>query len=147
MRRVIIVAVAGLALLAFGFMIFMTGNNKEPTTNKKEVSVELSGTSDSTELDPSDNEAARVAITDMIKANEPDSGSAYVVVVRKNSISRSTTSAGLPKLRYLVDIPQLQRTFVVEREGDETSDFASLYVLCPEANDLRYQAKKCVNQE
>jgi hypothetical protein len=146
MRRVFLVILIVLAIFGFGAALLMTSGDSsddDSALQNTETTVELSGTSNATQLDPSDNAAAQDAIKDMVIVNEPNNTTSYVAVVRKDSISNSTTSYGAPKLRYIVDLPELQRTFVVEREGDASSDFASLYVLCPGVNELRYPAKSC----
>lgn len=149
MKRLIAVFIAVL-IMGFGATLIMSRSDSsdiKSTNQNAETGVELTGASNATQLDPSDNTAAQDAINDMVIANEPGNNTAYVAVVRKDSIVNSSTSYGAPKLRYIVDLPELKRTFVVEREGDADSDFASLYVTCPGAAELRYAAKKCKQVE
>lgn len=150
MKRLIIIAglVIVLAIAVFSVTSQVGQQDTEnESTQQSSPTVELQGTNNATQLDPTDNEIAQEAIQDMVKHNEPDSTQQFTAVVRQDSIVRSTTSYGEPKLQYLVDIPELQRTFIVEREGDDSSSFASIYVRCPSDTDLRYPAKTCTEIE
>lgn len=150
MKRKIAIAVITITIIVAGFLFAIRVNQNDSesdTSQQQHSSIDLQGTSDATQLDPTDNEIAKEAIEDMVRHNEPDNNRVFTAVVRKDSITRSTTSYGAPKLRYIVDIPELQRTFVVEREGDDSSTFASIYVRCPNDSDLRYPAKTCAEIE
>lgn len=150
-RRAVIIGILLLLVLGIvvGIFALTKKGNDQQTDNQAAptASVQLQGANNDTEIDPSDNAASQKAIQARIHTLEPDSEETFIAVVRKGSIVRSTTSYGAPKVRYLVDIPQLQRTLVVEREGDEAGGFASIYILCPTTSELRYAAKPCSDSE
>jgi hypothetical protein len=145
-RKLIIVVVVAIGLLLVG--IGLASRQTEPkideeTGQLQKPVVEVSGASDKTRLDITDDEVVQKAIGDMVYANEDKTTRDFTAEVRQDSIQRGTTSYGTPKVQYLVDIPKLKRTFVVQREGDASSEFASIYVTCPTEADLKYPAKKC----
>jgi hypothetical protein len=133
----------GLLICGIVVAVYLTNKDRNIDEQLPQPSITLEGSSEASRLDPSDDKVTQSAIENMIKLNDPDSNDAFTAVVREGSIVRTMTTYGAPKIRYLVDVPELQRTFAVEREGDSNSEFSSLYVRCPQPVDLKYTPKEC----
>lgn len=84
----------------------------------------------------------KAAIEARIQANVTDAMGDYEINYREGSLKESFID-GYPIRRALFDIPKLERTFAVQTEGDETTDFSDVRVLCPQPNEMVYQPQKC----
>lgn len=72
----------------------------------------------------------------------------YEGEIRQNSVvSKDTTNQDATTLSFLIDIPELKRTFKVQIEQGENEEYTTLYVVCPEPSEFKYPAVDCKDIE
>lgn len=79
--------------------------------------------------------------------NEGKQADYYRANIRQDSFKTHTTSGGTPVTEFLVDISDVERTFKVSIEGDNNTDYRTVYITCPLVSELVYGAKPCKGDE
>lgn len=156
-KRVIVIylVLIGLGMLFLLIRVVGGSNTSESQTTRTTVGDNTKETATSVSLTNSQNlprsistDTATKVKSQLYTAVRRNTGSAkpsFSGIIRANSISEETPSNGGHVTTFLVDFPETKQTYRVRINGDESSEFHGIYVLCPSARDLKYGAFTCTD--
>lgn len=146
MRKKIILLGIGL-LLIIAVIIFVT-NNQPSDIDPEEQPEDMSYTSITTDisgikevlpfLGDIKEETIQDSLKGIIRMNVVDPKESYKANYRNASYTSTIVGEGYSK-RFIVDIPELERSFVVQIDNTGPGGSTTLYSLCPQANELLYK--------
>lgn len=144
MKRIIFILIGALVLVG-GAVVATLLVKEKPKENQTVQEVNVSGAERIAEyFKLASVETLNRAVAAQIEKDDASSAeNSYEIAYREGSYTKTTTADGYPIARVVIDIPKLQRTYIVVSEGDSTTEYADLRVLCPAATDLIYKAQTC----
>lgn len=90
-----------------------------------------------------DEAAVQASLKGIIRQNVENPKESYTTNVREGSFTSTIKPSGAPLKRFVVDIPELERSFVIEVTGSDQYGSTTLYALCPTPSDLVYKQQEC----
>jgi hypothetical protein len=150
-KRLLIAAFVSAAVIGFIISIVVVLLPDSPQDTPKvdnfvEPNTLLEGVNSiASELEPTDVQDSQKAIEGIVRQNVPNVDKTYKANYRQGSLRVTVTAQGVPLKRFLVDIPELERTFAIEIEGGFSSDYKTMYALCPTPSELVYKPQSCVD--
>ena len=166
--------ISGVLVLVFaGITILMSGNKEEPFQaeyNKvtapdstivglntldladlfpdpdENIEPEANVTIDTTDTTPPSYIRIGEAVYAAINNQVTNPKKSYSISVRAGTFTVKTVN-GISSGSFLVDIPELKRTYKVAIEYDTVEQFSSVYVLCPTPAELTYPPIACSEAE
>ncbi|HEY1064376.1 MAG TPA: hypothetical protein VGE30_03745 [Candidatus Saccharimonadales bacterium] len=145
-RRSLIIVVLLLLVATTGGLVFFRSQSKETNTPRtvETLEVETGGLAPVIPQLPSISEDdINTALMGIIRMNFANPADTYDATYRKNSLERSQASTGAPIVSFLVDVPDLQRTYRIEIEGNDETPSKTIYALCPLPEQSAYGEKAC----
>lgn len=146
-NKKLIILLLLLLLTIFGCVVafrMIGSQDDEDNTNTDTIQVETARLNTIIpELPSISQEDINTMIMGVIRMNVPEPKSSYNAVYRDSSFERSQSATGAPIVTFLVDVPDLQRTFRIEIEGNDETKSKTIYALCPLPGQSAYGEKAC----
>jgi hypothetical protein len=144
-KRIVIVILALLLIISIAAVtVVLLKNNRN--TSQSDAQIEEVNVTGAEEIVNYFSAATKDSINRAVAAQiEVDTGSNngdYEISYREGSYKK-TMSGSYPIVRIIVDIPKLERSYIVTAEGDETTEYSDLRVTCPSQSDLIYKPQEC----
>lgn len=149
-RKILLISVVLAFLLTIvGVYILLNREPNESDQDDQEYTITEVNTSG---LDPIlskipgiNLEAINTSIMGVIVKNVALPAETYDATYRQGSFSQSKFPDGKPLSTFLVDIPEIQRTFLIEVEGNPQTESMTIYTLCPQPGQSAYGDKECID--
>lgn len=146
-RKVLIVfilVVIFILLIAGVFALISKNKSDDAAEEYVTTNVETSGLDAALEKIPGvEQETVNTSIMGIIRKNIASPKESYAANYRQNSFTQSQTASGIPLSTFLVDIPEIERTFLVKVEGSQQTASMTIYTLCPLPGQSIYGEKSC----
>ncbi len=141
-----------LLILVFGFLlaIYLDKRGDTDTSQDNEgtalnVKIEENQALESS-LEPRDITDAQKLIKSRLEQNNVVRGD-LTYKYREGSLISSTVNRNILKKDFIVDIPEIESSFVIQIEGDSSTEYRTIYVLCPTESQSIYKAQVCSDQQ
>lgn len=95
------------------------------------------------QVSPISESAIQAALKGVIRMNVDNPKENYSADFREGSFTASVKPSGAPLKRFIVDIPELERSFVIEVTGSDQYGSTTLYALCPQQSEVVYKPQSC----
>lgn len=142
-RLILVITIVVLGLgVGVGVTLYKQKQSDNKSVNTERPVKVQSAESIASKFSDSQYEDIKNAIEARIESNTPDAKGEYEINYREGSYTESNKD-GLLFRRALFDVPKLERSFVVEAEGDSNSNYGDLRILCPKPNELVYKLQEC----
>lgn len=156
-QRFIIIASLSVAVLIIIMIVsavvihqsrnFSTAYTPSSTDTATKESVDITNSGDYQSKIPSlDFSSLESSLFTTVKQNVSTPAASYAATIRDTSYKTSTTSDGFPQRNFVVDIPAIKQSYHITVEGDSSTDYQTVYILCPTASELIYPAFTCKDQ-
>ena len=124
-------------------------SSKSPSASQPSQSVTISNIATYSDRLQSKNLASNLesALQNKFTEDKVNTDNAYTGNVRDNSYRKTINSDGIPYYKFLIDIPSLQRTYVVTLLGGDNYQQSILHITCPADNELVYPTQPCTRAE
>lgn len=148
-RKKILLLAGGLVLLAAVIVIIVSHQQSDNDSGQNEAPISETrvgvGGLDKVlpQISPISESSVQAALKGIIRMNIDKPKENYAADFREGSFTTSIKPSGAPLKRFVVDIPELERSFVIEITGSEQYGSTTLYALCPTQKDLVYKPQVC----
>lgn len=148
-KKRIVVLVGGMILIAVLLALFVSRQESNNSSNQDEAPIMETkvgvGGLDKVlpQVAPISETAIQAALKGIIRMNVENPKENYQADFREGSFTTSAKPSGAPLKRFLVDIPELERSFVIEITGSEQYGSTTLYALCPQQSEIVYKPQAC----
>lgn len=145
-RKPLIIVVISVILIVGVIIVLAQRNNSQNAIKTENTTTEVQTTG----LDPLLSKIPGVSLDNVntsimgaIRKNIASPKESYEAQYRDGTFQQTQTPAGTPLSRFLVDIPEIQRTFLVEVEGSQQTASMTIYTVCPQPGQSAYGEKEC----
>jgi hypothetical protein len=153
-RKKLFIVVGVVVFLSVCVVALRSGNDttkqtptiQEPGTNEA-WTVTITNVDQYEEITTEQSNTLSKGLYTFLKKNVPSAEIAYTGNIRENSLAKSLTPAGYPKVEFLVDIAKLERTYKVTLEGAADTEYQTVYVTCPSTAELVYKPTPCSDEQ
>ena len=162
-RKKIILLALGVVLViitcVFAFSSDDQGEGSDPakkivSSGSKTDSISIDNLSDFTDwLNVIDFTETEKTLYERVKTYESNAPSNLTGTIRQSSFSTKygnyddgESVEKIPVVEFIVDIPEVKQSYVVNQAGGDDYAYSIVYVVCPDAKQLKYGDFGCVNK-
>lgn len=146
-RKPLIIVVISVIIIVLGIVVVVAQRNNSQDSNESDYTTTEIQT---TGLDPLLSKIPGVSLDNVntsimgaVRKNIESPKESYEAQYRNGTFQQTQTPAGTPLSRFLVDIPEIQRTFQVEVEGSQQTASMTIYTVCPQPGQSAYGEQEC----
>lgn len=159
-NRILLIVIALMLIISVCFIAVVIPSHKQSkgtpsTTHASTDAVTLSNMSDFSTWTYSKNlSAIEQALYEQVTRYTTNATPTYTATIRQSSFKTTysdydngSQTISIPTVHYIVDIPEVKQSYIVDESGGKGYPYDILHITCPSKNELKYGDFGCTNEE